>query len=45
METAILNKEDEELGSGEYGQLAFRNKLPHFLFEGYFNKDEATLSV
>ena len=41
-ETAVLNENDEELGTGQHGQLALRGKLPYLLFDGYFNKPDAT---
>ena len=42
VEAAILGLDDEELGSEEYGQLAFRGRLPHLLMEEYFAQPEAT---
>ncbi len=45
LEPAVLNERDEELGPGQYGQLAFRNKVAFSMFNGYFNKPEATLEV
>lgn len=45
LEPAILNENDEELGSGEYGQLAFRSRLPYSMLDCYFNKPEATVEV
>ncbi len=45
MEAAILNENDDELGPGRHGQLAFRSKLPHLLFNEYLKKPEATLKA
>jgi crotonobetaine/carnitine-CoA ligase len=45
LKPAVLNEKDEELGSGQYGQLAFRSRLPYSMLNGYFNKPEATLEV
>ncbi len=45
LEPAVLNEHDEELGPGQYGQLAFRSKLPYCMLDGYFNKPEATVAV
>lgn len=45
LEPAVLNERDEELGPGQYGQLAFRSKLPYSMLDGYFKKPEATLEV
>lgn len=42
---AVLNEHDEELGPGQYGQLAFRSRLPFCMLDGYFNKPEATVEV
>jgi crotonobetaine/carnitine-CoA ligase len=42
-EVSILGEHGEELGSGEYGQIALRSRLPYILFNGYLNKPEATL--
>jgi len=42
MEAAVLDDEDKPLGPGNRGHLAFRGRLPHINFEGYFNKPEAT---
>lgn len=42
LEAAILNENDRILGPNEHGQLAFRSRLPFFLFNEYFNKPEAT---
>jgi crotonobetaine/carnitine-CoA ligase len=44
-EATVLDENDDELGPGEHGQLGFRGRLPHLLFEGYFNKPEATVEV
>jgi crotonobetaine/carnitine-CoA ligase len=44
-EATVLDENDEELGPGEHGQLGFRGRLPHLLFEEYFNKPEATVEV
>ena len=45
IEPAVLDEHDEELGPGDYGQLAFRNRLPYSMLDGYFNKPEATVKV
>ena len=45
LEPAILNEHDEELGPGQYGQLAFRSKLPYCMLDGYYNKPGATVEV
>jgi len=45
LEPAVLNERDEELGPGQYGQLAFRSKVPYSMLNGYFNKPEATLEA
>ncbi len=45
LEPAVLNEHDEEVGPGQYGQLAFRNRLPFCMLDGYFNKPEATVKV
>jgi crotonobetaine/carnitine-CoA ligase len=45
LEPAVLNEQDEKLGPGQYGQLAFRSKLPFSLLDGYFKKPEATAEV
>ena len=45
LEPAVLNERDEELGPGQCGQLAFRNKVPYSMLNGYFNKPEATVEV
>jgi carnitine-CoA ligase len=42
---AVLDEHDEELGPGQYGQLAFRSRLPYAILDGYFNKPEATVEV
>ena len=41
-EMAILNDRDEELETGEYGQIGLRSRLPYVLLNEYFNKPEAT---
>jgi len=45
LEATILDENDEELGPGQYGQLAFRGKFPYLVLDGYLNKPEATLST
>lgn len=45
LEPAVLNEHDEALGPGQYGQLAFRSKVPYSMLDGYFNKPEATVEV
>jgi crotonobetaine/carnitine-CoA ligase len=45
LEPAVLNERDEEMGPGQYGQLAFRNRLPYCMLDGYFNKPEATVKA
>jgi len=42
-EASILGEHGEELGPGEYGQIALRNRLPYILFNEYLNKPEVTL--
>ena len=41
-EATVLNEHDEELGPNQHGHLALRARLPYVLFDGYFNKLEAT---
>ncbi len=41
-EMAILNERDEELRTGQYGQIGLRSRLPYVLLNEYFNKPEAT---
>ncbi|MEE9911219.1 MAG: AMP-binding protein [Deltaproteobacteria bacterium] len=45
LEPAVLGEHDEELGPGQYGQLCFRSRVPYSMFDGYFNKPEATVKV
>jgi len=45
IEPAVLNERDEILGPGQYGQLAFRSRIPYTMLDGYFNKPEATVKV
>jgi len=45
LEAAVLDENDEELGPGQHGQLAFRAKLPYIMLNEYFNKPEATLKA
>jgi crotonobetaine/carnitine-CoA ligase len=45
LQPAIINEKDEILGPGEYGQLAFRSKLPYCLPFEYFKKPEATVAA
>jgi crotonobetaine/carnitine-CoA ligase len=42
-EVSVLGEHGEELGPGEYGQIALRNRLPYVLFNEYLNKPEVTL--
>jgi len=44
-EVTILNEHDEELGPGEYGQIALRGRLPYVVMDEYLNKAEATKEV
>jgi carnitine-CoA ligase len=44
-EASILNEHDEELGPGEYGQIALRSRLPYVLMDEYLNRAEATKDV
>jgi crotonobetaine/carnitine-CoA ligase len=44
-EVAILGENDEELPSGEVGQIAFRPRLPHLILSEYFNKPESTVKA
>jgi crotonobetaine/carnitine-CoA ligase len=41
----VFNRNDEECAPGEPGELVFRPKFPHLLFEEYFGKPEATLKA
>jgi crotonobetaine/carnitine-CoA ligase len=44
-EVAILGEHDEELGPGQYGQLALRGRLPYVMLNEYFTKPEATVET
>ncbi|GAB4349769.1 MAG: ATP-dependent acyl-CoA ligase [Candidatus Abyssubacteria bacterium] len=44
-EVAILNEDDEELGPGQHGHLAFRSRVPSMLLKEYLNKPQATLET
>jgi crotonobetaine/carnitine-CoA ligase len=44
-EIAIVDEHDEELATGEYGQIVLRGRLPHVLMDEYLNKAEATKNV
>lgn len=44
-EVTILGPHDEELGPGEYGQIALRGRLPYVLMNEYFNNPQATAEV
>jgi crotonobetaine/carnitine-CoA ligase len=45
LEAAILDAEDRPLPPERYGQLAFRERLPGLLLDGYFRRPEATAEV
>jgi crotonobetaine/carnitine-CoA ligase len=45
IEPAVLNEKDEKLGPGQYGQLAFRSKVPYSMLNEYFNKPEASVEI
>jgi crotonobetaine/carnitine-CoA ligase len=45
LEATILTEHDEECGPGQFGELAFRPKLPYLLLDEYFGKPEATVKV
>ena len=42
-EVAILDENDEELPTGQVGQIALRSRLPHFILQEYINRPESTL--
>jgi crotonobetaine/carnitine-CoA ligase len=44
-EVAIVNEHDEELPSGEHGQIALRSRLPYVLLDGYLNKPDVTMEA
>ncbi|WP_449355378.1 AMP-binding protein [Virgibacillus natechei] len=44
-QSAILNEYDEEVETGETGQLALRPRYPQLLLKEYFNKPEATVDA
>lgn len=41
-QVTILGEHDEELGPGEYGQIALRGRLPYLLLNEYFKNPQAT---
>jgi carnitine-CoA ligase len=41
----IFNDEDHELPAGEVGEIVVRPLKPHVMFEGYWNRPEATASL
>jgi crotonobetaine/carnitine-CoA ligase len=45
LEAAILDPHDRPLPPERYGQLAFRERLPRLLLDGYFRRPEATAEV
>lgn len=45
LEATILNEQDEECAPGQFGQLAFRPKLPYSILNEYFSKPEATMKT
>ncbi len=45
IEIAILDDEDQPVADEEVGELCLRPKVPHAIFNGYFNNPEATLKA
>lgn len=45
VEAAVLDEHDEEVGPGVPGELVVRPRVPAILFQGYANKDEATVKA
>jgi crotonobetaine/carnitine-CoA ligase len=44
-EVVILDEGDQILPDGELGEIAFRPRKPHVMFEGYWRRPEETLKV
>jgi crotonobetaine/carnitine-CoA ligase len=44
-EVSIVGEHDEELGPGEYGQIALRSRLPYVLFNEYLRKPDVTVEA
>lgn len=44
-EVVVLDEEDRVLPDGEIGEIAFRPKQPHVMFEGYWNRPDDTVQV
>jgi carnitine-CoA ligase len=44
-EVSIVNEHDEELASGDYGQIVLRSRLPYVLLNEYLNKPNVTLEA
>ena len=44
-EVSIVGEHDEELGPGEYGQIALRSRLPYVLFNEYLRKPDITVEA
>jgi crotonobetaine/carnitine-CoA ligase len=44
-EVRIFDEDDREVPTGESGEIVARPKRPHVMFEGYWNRPEATQAV
>ena len=44
-DVSIVNEHDEELASGEYGQIVLRSRLPYVLLNEYLNKPDVTVEA
>ncbi|MGQ4600630.1 AMP-binding protein [Nocardia sp. R6R-6] len=44
-DVAILDDEDNPLQDGEVGEIAYRPKMAHVMFEGYWNRPDATVEA
>ncbi|MFD8102313.1 AMP-binding protein [Nocardia fluminea] len=44
-EVVVLDDRDRVLADGSVGEIAFRPKRPHVMFDGYWNRPEDTLAV
>ena len=44
-EAKIVDTEDREVPAGKVGELVFRPRQPHIMFEGYYKMPEKTLEV
>jgi crotonobetaine/carnitine-CoA ligase len=40
----LVDDDDEDVASGEVGEIAVRPRRPHVMFEGYFNRPDATVA-